>query len=256
MSLKHNRNCCSLRSMFLLLWFSFSGKLKIWWDAGQKHVTDLRSSAFIHVLLTCFLYEKDDTGCWGLRTCEVLIGSVTLTFKAQAPPGWLLASWKPRCVGVSVSAVKRFVPFSFVCMLVDHNLIRTTKEDYGRLCPPPSDNRPVCESGLQVWFSSEETGVCGVTLTLMLWLVGQRAFDDMLNERSEGAAQRGEGGDLPHQTATPISPLCSPLSLHSLPLWTQKGCERRPAHQLRSESCFNTDSVTVREETRSHFYQE
>lgn len=33
------------------------------------------------------------------------------------------------------------------------------------------------------------------------------AFDDMLNERSEGAAQRGDGGDLPHQTATPpLSP--------------------------------------------------
>lgn len=119
------------------------------------------------------------------------------------------------------------------------------------MCPPPSDNRPVCESGLQVWFSSEETGVCGVTLTLMLWLVGQRAFDDMLNERSEGAAQRGEGGDLPHQTATPVSPLCSPLSLHSLPLCAQKGCERRPAHRLRSESCFHTDSVTVKKERRN-----
>ena len=27
----------------------------------------------------------------------------------------------------------------------------------------------------------------------------------MLNERSDGAAQQGEGGDLPHQTLTPVS---------------------------------------------------
>lgn len=43
------------------------------------------------------------------------------------------------------------------------------------------------------------------------------AFDDMLNEGSEGAAQQGEGGDLPHQTATPVSPSAPPKTLKCRP---------------------------------------
>lgn len=50
----------------------------------------------------------------------------------------------------------------------------------------------------------------------MLWLVGESPFDDMLNEGSEGAAQQGEGGDLPHQTVTPPPPQFPALSMRTL----------------------------------------
>lgn len=92
----------------------------------------------------------------------------------------------------------------------------------------------VCRTSCPGWTSSlvqrtGETGVCVVMLTWMLWLVGQGAFDDTLNERSEGAAQRGEGGDLPHQTETP-SPSDSSPSLQTL---TERQRASMSAHEYK-----------------------
>lgn len=92
----------------------------------------------------------------------------------------------------------------------------------------------VCRTSCPGWRSglvqrAGETGVCVVMLTWMLWLVGQGAFDDTLNERSEGAAQRGEGGDLPHQTETP-SPSDSSPSLQTL---TERQRASMSAHEYK-----------------------
>lgn len=78
-------------------------------------------------------------------------------------------------------------------------------------------------------FMFMDSSACVVTL--MLWLVGQRAFDDMLNEWSDGAAQQGEGGDLPHQTLTPVS-LSSPTHSLSFPQ------ELRKTSKKSMISCF------------------
>lgn len=49
----------------------------------------------------------------------------------------------------------------------------------------------------------------------------------MLNEWSGGAAQQGEGGDLPHQTLTPVSPQLP----HSLALLSTRTEENRQEEQ-------------------------
>lgn len=66
----------------------------------------------------------------------------------------------------------------------------------------------------RVRFMFLDSSACVVTL--MLWLVGQRAFDDMLNEGSGGAARQGGGGGTSHIKHWPPTPPISPRLSHSL----------------------------------------